>query len=155
MQYKYRSYNNLNMLNPIKLKNIPREADPFLRRLIGPLAAWIVLLAGILAACWWPGISHSTASLVITAATVAAVGIFGWSYVRKYRHQDDADGRVISDFNIGIACAVVAWTGLRFLFIRMGGEPHTVDQLQGIAVGVCLGLFICFTVFVGRRIWKK
>ena len=143
------------MLNLIKPINIPRAADPFLRRLIGPLVAWVVLLAGILAACWWPGISYKAASLVITAATLAAVGMFGWSYVRKYRHQDDADGRVISDFNIGIAGAVVAWTGLRFLFIRMGGEPHTVDQLQGIAVGICLGLFISFTVFVGRRIWKK
>ena len=138
-----------------KLRTIPRETAPILRRVIEPLAGWIVLLSGMLIACWWPGITEEAATRTITVFTVIAVGVFGWSYVQKYRRQDDADGRILADFNIGMGCAVVAWTGLRFLFIRLGGDAHTVDQLQGIAVGVCLGLFICFTVFVGRRIWKK
>lgn len=139
----------------IKLKDSPRETDPLLRRVIEPLAGWIVLLSGMLIACWWAGITEEVASRTITVFTVIAVGVFGWSYVQKYRRQDDADGRILADFNIGMGCAVVAWTGLRFLFIRLGGDAHTVDQLQGIAVGVGIGVLICFAVFVGRRIWKK
>ena len=139
----------------IKLKTNPREADPILRRVIEPLAGWIVLLSGMLVACWWPGITDATATRTITVFTVIAVGVFGWSYIQKFRRPDDADGRILSGFNIGMGCAVVAWTGLRFLFIRLGGDAHTVDQLQGIAVGVGVGVLICFAVFVGRRILKK
>ena len=139
----------------INLKTIPRETDPILRRVIEPLAGWIVLFSGMLVACWWPGITEEAATRTITVFTVIAVGVFGWSYIQKFRRPDDADGRILSDFNIGMGCAVVAWTGLRFLFIRLGGDAHTVDQLQGIAVGVGFGVLICFAVFVGRRIWKK
>lgn len=139
----------------IKLKTNPREADPILRRVIEPLAGWIVLLSGMLIACWWPGITEAAATRTITVFTVLAVYVFGWSYVQKLRHRDDADGRVLWDFNIGMGCAVVAWTGLRFLFIRLGGDAHTVDQLQGIAVGVGIGVLICFAVFVGRRMFKS
>lgn len=139
----------------IKIKTKPREADPILRRVIEPLAGWIVLLSGMLIACWWPGITEEAATRTITVFTVLAVYVFGWSYVQKLRHRDDADGRVLWDFNIGMGCAVVAWTGLRFLFIRLGGDAHTVDQLQGIAVGVGVGVLICFAVFVARRMWKN
>lgn len=139
----------------IKLKTNPREADPILRRVIEPLAGWIVLLSGMLIACWWLGITEEAATRTITVFTVIAVGVFGWSYVQKHRRKDDADGRVLAGFNIGMGCAVVAWTGLRFLFIRLGGDAHTVDQLQGIAVGVGVGVLICFAVFVARRMWKN
>ena len=139
----------------INLKTIPRETDPILRRVIEPLAGWIVLLSGMLVACWWPGITEEVATRTITVFTLVAVAVFGWSYVQKLRHRDDADGRVLAGFNIGMGCAVVAWTGLRFLFIRLGGDVHTVDRLQGIAVGVGIGVLICFAVFVARRMFKN
>lgn len=71
----------------IKLKTNPREADPILRRVIEPLAGWIVLLSGMLIACWWPGITEEAATRTITVFTVIAVGVFGWSYVQKHRRR--------------------------------------------------------------------
>ena len=59
----------------IKLKTNPREADPILRRVIEPLAGWIVLLSGMLIACWWPGITEEAATRTITVFTVIAVGV--------------------------------------------------------------------------------
>ena len=129
------------------------KADPFLRQLLPHLAGWMVVLIALLVACYWPGgLSPVVKTWLIGGAAVLAGTVLVVSLIAKFREGLHPDAKAIAGINTGISVAVLAWTASRAVFVHLSGTPQTVDQVQGIAVGVLLGVILCFLVFVVRRL---
>lgn len=132
------------------------KVDPFLRQLIPHFSGWALLLVVLLVTCYWPGgLSPVVKTWLIGGAAVLAGTVLVVSLIAKFREGLHPDAKAIAGINTGISVAVLAWTALRAVFVHLSGTPQTVDQVQGIAVGVLLGVILCFLVFVVRRLVKN